>query len=65
MLLIVENVICGDVVSFLASEGLFELNLTRGEPNWLSASLPPQAYLKCSSQPHQSCSWAHTDSDDE
>ena len=49
MLLIAENVICGDVVSFLASEGLFELNLTRGEPNWLSASLPPQAYLKCSS----------------
>ena len=44
MLLIVENVICGDVVSFSASEGLFELNLNRGELNWLSASLPPQAY---------------------
>lgn len=44
MLLIVEDVICGDVVSFSASEGLFELNLNRGEQIWPSASLPPQAY---------------------
>ena len=46
MLLIVEDVMCGDVVSFSASEGLFELNLNRGEQIWPSATvgLPPQAY---------------------
>ena len=63
MLLVVEDVICGDVVSFSASEGLFELNLNRGEQIWPSASLLTTSLSKCPSYHHQS--WAHADADDE
>ena len=63
MLLVVEDEMRGDVVSFSASEGLFELNLNRGEQIWPSASSPTTSLSKRSSYHHQS--WAHTDDDDE
>lgn len=53
MLVVVEVVIRGDVVSFSASEGLFELNLNRGEQIWSSASPPTTSLSKCPSYHHQ------------